>query len=79
MRTRSYNAWSEVGLDAWMLGAEASTVIGLRFARIAMGGEAGTREATLMVSEKVAAGLELQADLIGAGFSRGPRKLTASA
>lgn len=38
-----------------MLGLEAQQVIWLRMMRLAAGGPSATREATLMVSEKVAA------------------------
>lgn len=72
MSTRSYAAWFRTGLDAWSLGAEASTVIALRMVRLAAGGAAGVGEANLMITEKVQAGLELQADLIGMGLGLTP-------
>lgn len=66
MYSRAYGAWLRAGMDAWSLGAEASTVIGLRMARLAVGGEAASREAQLMIAEKVRAGIELQTALFGA-------------
>lgn len=60
MDTRAYAGWMKAGWDMWMLGAEASTVITLRMARMAAGGAAGAAEADLMVSEKVRAAIELQ-------------------
>ncbi|MCR5877733.1 hypothetical protein [Phenylobacterium sp. J367] len=52
---RSHNPWLRLGMDAWMLGFEASTVVALRSAKIAAGGAAGEAEARRMVSEKVEA------------------------
>ena len=43
------------GVDMAMLGVEAQTEIGLRLAKIALGGPAAAVEAHLMVGEKVAA------------------------
>lgn len=55
----SKRSWLDIGLDAWMLGAEASTVIALRSAKLAMGGTSAWTEAQRMVTEKGAAGVEL--------------------
>ena len=79
MRPSSYDQWFKIGVDAWLLGAEASAVMGLRIARLAAGGEAGAREAELMVSEKVRAGLELQVELMRAGPSLTPLSGTRKA
>ncbi len=57
---RARNPWLSLGLDAWMLGAEASMVIGLRTLRIAAGGAAGEAEARRMVVEKVEAAQAVQ-------------------
>lgn len=51
--------WMTIGWDAWLLGAEASTVIALRSARLAMGGSDAWQEAQRMVAEKSAANLAL--------------------
>ena len=48
-------------MSAWSLGVEASTVIGLRTLKLAAGGAAGEAEVRRMVSEKIDAGLTLQA------------------
>ena len=53
------NPWLKLSLDAWALGLEASTVIGLRTMKIAAGGAAGEAEAKLMVDEKIKAGQAL--------------------
>jgi hypothetical protein len=58
---RRKNPWVALGFDAWMLGLEASTVIGLRTLKLAAGGDSAAAEATRMVSEKLAAAAELQA------------------
>ena len=67
MTSRLYQGWLTVSLDAWSLGAESAAVAALRMSKMAAGGSAGAREAALMVSEKVQAGLELQALLLAAG------------
>lgn len=61
---RAGKSWLEIGLDAWLLGAEASTVVVLRAARLAEGGPAAGREAQLMVSEKVESCLALGTALV---------------
>lgn len=57
---KAANPWIGLGWDAWMLGAEAATVIGLRTLKIATGGAAAEREAHRMVEEKAAAAQALQ-------------------
>jgi hypothetical protein len=78
---RRKNPWIGLGFNAWALGLEASTVIGLRTLKIAAGGEAGAAEAELMVREKIKAGAELQALALtgGLGFTppRAARKTLA--
>lgn len=53
------NPWTRLTLDAWSLGLEASTVIGLRMMKLAAGGAAAQAEAARMVQEKVRAGQAL--------------------
>lgn len=69
---RRNRSWLSVGWNAWSLGIEASSVIGLRLAKIAAGGEAGEREARRMVAEKIDAGLELQALALTGGLGWSP-------
>jgi len=57
--TGSSKSWLDIGLDAWMLGAEAATVIALRSTRLAMGGSLAWQEAERMVTEKGAANFAL--------------------
>jgi hypothetical protein len=56
------NPWVRVGLDAWLLGFEASSVIGLRILKIADGGAAAEAETRLMFREKLEAGWTIQAN-----------------
>jgi hypothetical protein len=48
-----------LGLDAWLLGAEAAGVIMQRSAKLALGGPEAAAEAELMVAEKAEAAWEL--------------------
>jgi hypothetical protein len=62
------NPWLSLTLDAWSLGLEASTVIGLRTMKLAAGGAAAEAEAMLMVSEKIEASLALQHQAMTGGL-----------
>jgi len=75
-RTRG-NPWFGIGLDTWRLGMEASAVIGLRTLKIAQGGANGRAEAERMVSEKVNAGLALQALALTGGLGSTPASASA--
>ena len=63
MPTRAFRAnpaaWFSLGLDMWMLGAEAATVVALRSAKLAAGGAEASEEAGRMVGEKIAAAMLL--------------------
>jgi hypothetical protein len=54
------SAWLSVAAEAWLLGFEAATVIGLRGFRMAHGGAAAQAEMQRMVSEKISALVELE-------------------
>ena len=60
MRRTRGNPWFAIGLDAWRLGMEASTVIGLRTLKIAQGGANARAETERMINEKIEAGVALQ-------------------
>jgi hypothetical protein len=60
--------WMRVGWSAWSLGIEASSVIALRMMKMAAGGPAADSEARLMVSEKVATAMSLQAKALTGGL-----------
>ncbi|RYY47925.1 MAG: hypothetical protein EOP59_00065 [Sphingomonadales bacterium] len=59
-----YSGWATASMDAWMLGLEASQVIGLRMARIAGGGDGASDETARMLTEKVQSAFELQAAMM---------------
>ena len=65
------NPWFRTGFEAWSLGIEASSVIAHRTMKMIAGGEAAQAEARQMVSEKIEAGLALQALALtgGLGFT----------
>jgi hypothetical protein len=50
-----FQKWMKLTKDASMLALESQEVIGLRLMKLALGGRAASREATRMVTEKVAA------------------------
>ena len=77
MKRARANPWIGIGFDAWRLGLEASTVIGLRTLKIAQGGAAGEAEAQRMVSEKVKAGLALQTVALTGGLGLTPASASA--
>lgn len=76
MNTKNMTGWATAGLNIWMLGAEAATVMTLRTFRIAAGGAAGAREAELMVTEKVLAAIELQTRLMTGALGSSPLAAT---
>lgn len=71
MRTRR-NPWLGLSLDAWTLGMEASSVMALRGLKLAAGGTAAQTEAARMVSEKLEAGMALQAMAMTGGLGATP-------
>lgn len=71
------NPWIGIGFDAWRLGLEASTVVGLRTLRIAQGGDAARSEAERMVSEKLETGIALSALAISGGLGMTPTTAAA--
>jgi hypothetical protein len=75
--SRARNPWIGVGLGAWCLGLEASTVIGLRLLKITAGGAAGQAEAQRMVREKLDAGLALRAMALTGGLGSTPQEAAA--
>jgi hypothetical protein len=72
MKRSRHNPWVGIGLDAWRLGLEASTVISLRTLKIAAGGAGGLAEVERMVSEKIDAGLVLQTMALTGGLGATP-------
>jgi hypothetical protein len=74
---RTRNPWLRLGFNAWSLGVEASSVIGLRTLKIAAGGAAADAESRRMVDEKVRAGLELQSLALTGGLGLTPQGAAA--
>ena len=71
------NPWIGLSLDAWMLGVEASSVIGLRTLKLAAGGTDAQDEATRMVQEKIEASLAWQTKALTGGLGLTPASATA--
>jgi hypothetical protein len=62
--TDPFGAWFRLGIDMWMLGAEASNVIALRTMKVAAGGAAARDEMDRMVGEKITAGMAVSGQLM---------------
>jgi len=77
MPRSSNNTWFAIGVDAWNLTLEATWVIGMRLARMAQGGSRAEREARLMVTEKVAAGMELGMAIAVGRMGSNPEAITS--
>ncbi len=75
MRTR--NPWLKVGWDAWSLGVESSSVIGLRTLKIAAGGAGADAESRRMVEEKLRAAAEWQAMAMTGALGLSPHRAAA--
>ena len=76
MTRRKAQNWFSAGMDAWTLGFEASQVIGLRAAKIVLGGPEAERETRLMISEKVSSLFELQTAMFTGGLGATPAAAT---
>jgi hypothetical protein len=80
MMTKSaFGDWFDAGMDAWSLGSEASTVMALRTARIAMGGSGAMAETQLMFAEKMQATFELQVAALSGQLGSAPAGATRKA
>ncbi|MET0273316.1 MAG: hypothetical protein ABW360_10020 [Phenylobacterium sp.] len=62
MATR--NPWVRLAFDSFALGAEAQGVVALRMLKLAGGGAAAAVETQLMISEKLKAAAEVQAQVM---------------
>ena len=71
------NSWMSLGLDAWLLGLEATSVMALRGAKIAGGGAAANREIATMVTEKMASAFALQTLAATNGLGNTPEAAVA--
>ena len=64
-----------LGFEAWMLGAEAASVIALRTAKLALGGAEAQVEAQRMVTEKAEAAWAVGVALATGGFGTNPETI----
>ena len=64
-----------LGLDAWLVGAEAASVMALRGARLALGGAEAQREAERMIAEKAEAAWEVGLALATGGLGMHPETI----
>jgi hypothetical protein len=71
------NPWFRLSMDAWSLTMEASSVIGLRTLKMAVGGPAAQVEAARMVTEKVEAGMAWHASALTGGLGMTPHNAAA--
>ena len=70
------NPWVRIGFDAWSLGLEASSVIGLRLLKMAAGGAAAETETRLMFREKFEAGWAIQGKAMTGALGLTPQSAT---
>lgn len=63
--------WWKLGMDATMLAYESQQVIGMRLARLALGGSAAQVEAERMVTEKMVAAGEAVLLMASGGTAAG--------
>jgi hypothetical protein len=73
------NDWMGVAFDAWRLGMEASTVVGLRMAKLAAGDAEALAEAQRMVGEKIDAAAQLQMLAMTGGLGLTPQRQASAA
>jgi hypothetical protein len=71
------NPWLSLGWNAWALGVEASTVIGLRAMKLAAGGAAAEAEAGRMIGEKIDAAVALQTMALSGDLGATPDRAAA--
>lgn len=67
-----FNPWFSLTFKTIQLGFEAQNVIALRMMRLAAGGASASTEARRMISDKIAAGVEMQA-VAASGAASGHR------
>lgn len=67
-----FAAWTTLGVEAWLLGLEASAVIAARLQGFALQSPGSDREAERMVTEKMMALAELQWRFMTGGMGSTP-------
>lgn len=73
------NEWLSIGMDSWMLGAEAASVIVLRSAKLARGGAPAWEETKRMIAEKPKAHCALGKAVIDGRMGSTPESLISGA
>jgi hypothetical protein len=68
-----YKSWMKLSTDAWLLGLEASSVIGQRTMMMAMGAPGAQEEAARMISEKIDSTMALQMRAMTGGLGATPQ------
>jgi hypothetical protein len=68
--------WFQTGMKAWFLAVEASQVIGLRMVKIAVNDKNGKSESERMVTEKIAAALEMQGMALTGKLGQTPHSIS---
>lgn len=66
------NDWMTLGLNSWLLSCEATSVIGLRMAKLAMGGPGAAQETQRMIAEKFAEAQSLNLRAMTGGLGTSP-------
>jgi hypothetical protein len=75
---RWQSPWLRLGIEAWRLGLEASSVVALRSVKLATAsGSVAQAEARRMVDEKIEAALALQAQALSGRLGITPRGAAA--
>lgn len=76
MKRMPSNTWYQTSMKAWLLAIEASQVIALRMAKIAMNDKTGKLESERMVSEKIDAAMELQGMALTGSLGHTPQSIS---
>lgn len=78
MPKHNVSSFVATNLNLWMLGIDASAVIGLRMLKVAQGGTGTAEEAALMVREKIQAATEIHAALLSGKLGMTPVAVSRS-
>ncbi len=72
MTRKDSQNWMAASMEAWTLGLDMWSVIGLRVMKISAGGAGAETESLRMVEEKMQAMMELQGKLMSGAISSDP-------
>lgn len=76
MKSSHGGDWLSIGMEAWWLAGEATAVVMMRSAALAMGGDPAYREARIMVAEKAEASAALGVALMTGKLGSSPESIT---